>query len=1701
MPNRKQTIIIFCLVLVFNGFLKAQPPQTANPQMFSFVLKAASNTSAGVYKKDGTLVRTLWSGIQYKAGKQLEKWDGLDDDGKTIVDIEYEIKVLSADVKYEWEGASIGNTSNKKVGSTKLRLFEPVRGIAIANNQAYFAGGYNEGWPSQFKVNLSDPNSKTWIGKLKSTDQASDYVATDGKYVYWGGYDPLEDRNKPETFVFATEVSNDVEVKFESGRSASMKWGKVYPSTISYLKESNSIISGLAVQKNGKYLFVARSSLNQLQVLNKTSGSLIRTLNYSQARKCIVDLNDDLWVAHGNIVEKFEVGSSGTLSSTGVKILNASTAALSISPDNNTIILADINTQQVKGYDNDNGNYLWTLGNPGGYLIDATVTDNKFYWKDIRNELLTFLTYLPDGSFYVGDVGNLRTQRYSSNRSFIDRIMFLQNVYNTSVDKKNPSRVFSDFLEFEVDYSKPLATDNGSWKLVKNWGANFGGQYDQFNKILNIITLKNGRTYGLLRITDQYFVIELVQGGVIRYTDIEFKQRTFLDEDGSKINNPGTVIGVSCSLQKYTLIGFDGANNPMWSKTPEVLSNTPGVKGTDPVPWEGFRGDVMTASNNLIYFDYTKAVEGHSNGYHLGAIKKGTDKWLWRTAKSTAINYTGPFPPDGTFDNGNGVVAHGAGGPALIAGDNIFWGYHGEFWKQSQTNKWNHFDGNTGLFVGQFGVLTSDYPNEEAFAGGAGNVLNGTLVEVKGITYLYHNDESVHAGVHRWKITGLNTIEVQKATISNEQIVTEGIDLLEGLPRGVILANGKGWDRGNEPDEVEQNKWNIVTGAKTYDLFKSPDVNIIFSIKNGKRALSRDLGNNTNLASWKLVGKMNFENCAPTEARFMRTGFIEVVDKKDKVIARFDLRQDFVSGQNVVGNDKILFHGTDQELDKIKNHTQPIEISVNDGLITFSYANLPPVSTIEKIDNNANWQEPKYLRFSFSNKQGSDDYLRYFNISEMKFVNKAKTAEQQLAETANCVNKGSITFEYWNNVPFGNIALIPISQAPAGLKILTSFSTPLNFADKFGSRIRGYICPPQTGDYIFYVSGDDMGELWLSENENPTSKEKIAFFNEWTPLGKYNKYPSQKSAAIYLKAGQKYYVEALLLDGHSDDNLSVAWTKPDGETESPIPGSSLIPYYIIDPVNTLPIVSITSPSVNTNFIVGTQATISANATDADGTISKVEFYVGSTKIGEDNSAPYSFTWTVATAGSFNITAKAFDNNGATAVSSNINIIVTVPANSAAEANAACEDLGLISWDVWNNVPYGNLNLIPINSPSASSRELTEFSTPPDFGNYFGARVRGYVCPPQTGLYTFYVSGDDMGALWLSENDDPAKKVKIAWFDDWTGVRENFKYPSQKSVAIFLKAGQKYYIEALHLEAHSSDNLSVSWQLPNGTMQSPIPGANLAPFNPAKAVNALTEVSTASENCEGTGGITWKYWNNVPFTNLGAIPVSQSVSGSNLLSTFSTPVDFADNFGSKIVGYICAPLTGNYTFFISGDDMGELWLSSNALPANKEKIAFFNEWTGFRQYSKYNSQKSKSIFLTKGQKYYIEALHLEKNGPDHLSVACVLPNGTFQNPIQGSMLIPYDGAVVNMPLQARSPAPQAKSSVSISGTNKSITSLDLKTYPNPFVNTLNIECYIPEESNYSLQLYPIQGMLLKTIFNGKLKAGVAKFNLHGSNLPC
>lgn len=99
------------------------------------------------------------------------------------------------------------------------------------------------------------------------------------------------------------------------------------------------------------------------------------------------------------------------------------------------------------------------------------------------------------------------------------------------------------------------------------------------------------------------------------------------------------------------------------------------------------------------------------------------------------------------------------------------------------------------------------------------------------------------------------------------------------------------------------------------------------------------------------------------------------------------------------------------------------------------------------------------------------------------------------------------------------------------------------------------------------------------------------------------------------------------------------------------------------PTNVAPTVSLTVPAAGSSFAAVSNITLSATAADADGSVSRVDFYAGSTLVGSSTGAPFSLTWPALAAGSYNLTARAADNLGATTTSASVGISVTAPATS------------------------------------------------------------------------------------------------------------------------------------------------------------------------------------------------------------------------------------------------------------------------------------------------------------------------------------------------------------------------------------------------------------------------------------------------------
>jgi hypothetical protein len=94
-------------------------------------------------------------------------------------------------------------------------------------------------------------------------------------------------------------------------------------------------------------------------------------------------------------------------------------------------------------------------------------------------------------------------------------------------------------------------------------------------------------------------------------------------------------------------------------------------------------------------------------------------------------------------------------------------------------------------------------------------------------------------------------------------------------------------------------------------------------------------------------------------------------------------------------------------------------------------------------------------------------------------------------------------------------------------------------------------------------------------------------------------------------------------------------------------------------INAQPSVSITNPLNNANFTGPTNITINANASDSDGTISRVDFYYGINNfIGSDTNAPYSMVLSNAPAGTYPLTVKAMDNRGGTSTSALVYVTVS-----------------------------------------------------------------------------------------------------------------------------------------------------------------------------------------------------------------------------------------------------------------------------------------------------------------------------------------------------------------------------------------------------------------------------------------------------------
>ncbi|MSU51419.1 MAG: hypothetical protein EXS37_20415 [Opitutus sp.] len=255
-----------------------------------------------------------------------------------------------------------------------------------------------------------------------------------------------------------------------------------------------------------------------------------------------------------------------------------------------------------------------------------------------------------------------------------------------------------------------------------------------------------------------------------------------------------------------------------------------------------------------------------------------------------------------------------------------------------------------------------------------------------------------------------------------------------------------------------------------------------------------------------------------------------------------------------------------------------------------------------------------------------------------------------------------------------------------------------------------------------------------------------------------------------------------------------------------------------------PTVALTAPATGARIAIPATLRLTASASDADGTVTKVEFFHGNTKLGEDTSAPYEFTWAGVATGDYALSAVATDNTGATALSRTVNLTVfnannqaptvaltspaantrvTAPASLSVTATAADTDGKIVKVEFFaGSTKLGESTAAPpgINwaPPAIGSYTLTAVATDNDGGVTTSAPIVVTMLNPvvaalvpRNATWKYLDNGSDQGTAWRAPGFDdsawPSGAAELGYGDgDETTVVGFGPNPASRSVTTYFR---------------------------------------------------------------------------------------------------------------------------------------------------------------------------------------------------------------------------------------------------------------------------------------------------------------------------
>jgi hypothetical protein len=414
-----------------------------------------------------------------------------------------------------------------------------------------------------------------------------------------------------------------------------------------------------------------------------------------------------------------------------------------------------------------------------------------------------------------------------------------------------------------------------------------------------------------------------------------------------------------------------------------------------------------------------------------------------------------------------------------------------------------------------------------------------------------------------------------------------------------------------------------------------------------------------------------------------------------------------------------------------------------------------------------------------------------------------------------------------------------------------------------------------------------------------------------------------------------------------------------------------------------------------------------------------------------------------------LTAKIYDNSSATYNASS-------PAPAAGTyANGA---INFLPADLKETRIDANINF---NTATAGNLWFTgaKPSTLLVDDNYHSIVWTGSVRPRYNETYTFFSTANTGSRLWVNG-------VKLLVDTAWTNAAE-------LSGTIALQAGKSYDLMLEWHDELNTSIAELRWSsasqakelIPTSqlfTGPSAVPAVNSLPFAVAfvggpfsyqiSATNTPTSfaagglptgltvnaaglisgiptspaglyfVNLTASNAAGTGslplsllviqaggGLTRDVWSGATTASVVDIPLTSPPAATSTTTDFSAPSNTDDNFSERLSGYITAPTTGTYTFFLTTEDENaELWLSGDDDPSRLLKRSFLTNTSAGGNYGVVTSQKSLGIKLQAGKRYYVESRRKETTGNDQFKVGWSKPGESTAAPtetVPGYVLTP------------------------------------------------------------------------------------------------